>query len=60
MAQPTWLAGGNTPHVSDSRWFILVRWLAKLRNNGLGTAAEDPKRTDTRWTLLLKINRCLH
>ena len=60
MAQPTWLAGGETPHVSDTRFFILVRWLGALRNDGLGTAAEDPQPTDTRWTLLEKINRCLH
>lgn len=60
MAQPTWLTGTSTPHKSDTEWFRWVRILAGFRNEGLGTADEDPKRGDTVWVLKQKVLKCLN
>lgn len=57
MAEPTWLAGGNTPHVSDSRWFVWARICGRAYDLW-GTDPDDkPKQTDTLWTLQEKVNR---
>lgn len=56
--QPSFLSDFATARRDASRWTILAKWLGAIQN-GLGAAAlasNNPKRHDTRWVLLEKIN----
>lgn len=57
--QPTFLAHGTTPNVSDSRWMIWCRILGAYQNMAGADPANNPHLSDTIWTLKHKINKAL-
>jgi len=47
---------GTTGGRSDTRWWVIAKWLKSVQDAAASpNTANDPKRTDTRRTLLEKI-----
>lgn len=59
MAEPAWLVGGNTPHVSDSKWFVWARILGQAWDLWSTDVSLKPKRSDTVWDLKEKVLKVL-
>ena len=57
MAEPNWLAGGNTPHLSDSRWFRWARIAGRAYDLWGTNILHKPKPTDSVDDFKKKFNR---
>jgi len=59
MAEPAFIAGADTPHQSDTRWFRWQRICGAAWNTWGGDADLKPKPTDTVRRLMDKTERIL-
>lgn len=59
MARPVFYPEGNASRIKDSRYRRFMKALGAARDQGLGTAANDPRRGDSFAIVTLKLLRTL-
>jgi hypothetical protein len=55
--QPTFMSDGAKPNPQSTKWEVWAKICGALVNQGLGTSADIPLRTDTLYQLKQKVNR---
>jgi len=53
--QPTFLSNGTTPLPTDTKWILWVRILSTYQNLPGAKPANDPRPTDSLWTIIDKL-----